>query len=225
MRTFLATPVGTPRGGIVVIQEAFGLNAHIEDVSRRFAGAGYLAVAPELFHRSDDPGPFSYDDFAAVIPAMAALSDDLVLADIDAVIAHLATLGITPDRTGIVGFCMGGRVSFLVAARRALGAAVGFYGGGIVTARFPQLPALVDEVPALATPWLGLFGDRDGSIPVDDVEQLREALADAPVATDVVRYAAAEHGFFCDLRPSYDPDAAADAWSRTIAWFERLDAR
>lgn len=223
MRTFVATPDDPPRAGVVVVQEAFGLNAHIEDVTRRLAEVGYLAIAPELFHRSDDPGPFSYDDFAAVIPAMGALSDSGMLDDVDAAIAHLAGRGITPDHTGIVGFCMGGRVSFLVAARRALGAAVGFYGSGIVNARFPQFPALVGEVPTLATPWLGLFGDNDGSIPVDDVEQLRTALVDAPVDAAVVRYPEAEHGFFCDLRPSYAPDAAADAWVRTLAWFERLD--
>jgi carboxymethylenebutenolidase len=224
MRAYRASPDGPPRGGIVVVQEAFGLNAHIEDVTRRFAAAGYLAVAPELYHRSDEPGPFSYDDFAAVIPAMAALSDELMLADVDAALAHLGASGIPSARAGIVGFCMGGRVSFLVAARRALGAAVGFYGGGIVTARFPQFPALVDEIPTLATPWLGLFGDRDGSIPVDDVEQLRDHLVDAPVDTDVVRYPDAEHGFFCDLRPAYAPDAAGDAWVRTLRWFDRLDA-
>jgi carboxymethylenebutenolidase len=224
MRAFRAAPGGAPRGGIVVVQEAFGLNAHMEDVARRLAGAGYLAVAPELFHRSEEPGPFSYDDFAAVIPAMGALSDEMMLVDVDAALAHLAASGIPPERSGIVGFCMGGRVSFLVAARRGLGAAVGFYGGGIVTARFPQFPALVGEAPELATPWLGLFGDRDGSIPVDDVEQLRAALADdAPVDTEIVRYPDAEHGFFSDLRPAYAPDAAADAWTRTLAWFERLE--
>jgi carboxymethylenebutenolidase len=223
MRTFRARPDGRPRGGIVVVQEAFGLNAHIEDVTRRFADAGFLAVAPELFHRSDEPGPFAYDDFAAVLSAMGALSDELMLADVDAALAHLAEHDLPAVRAGIVGFCMGGRVSFLVAARRGLGAAVGFYGGGIVNARFPQFPALVGEAPTLRTPWLGLFGDRDGSIPVDDVEALRAALVDAPVDTDVVRYPDAEHGFFCDLRPSYAPDAAADAWPRTLTWFERLD--
>ena len=212
MRAFVATPDHAPRGGIVVVQEAFGLNAHIEDVTRRLASAGFLAVAPELFHRSPEPGPFSYDDFSAVIPAMAALE-------------HLAASGIAPEQRGILGFCMGGRVSFLVAARRTLGAAVGFYGGGIVHARFPQFPALVDEVATLRTPWLGLFGDRDGSIPVEDVEELRAALVAAPVDTDVVRYPDAEHGFFCDLRPAYMADAAADAWVRTLAWFDRLDPR
>lgn len=225
MRAFRATPDGPARGGIVVVQEAFGLNAHMEDVARRLGADGFLAVAPELFHRSEEPGPFSYDDFAAVIPAMGALSDEMMLADVDAALAHLAASGIAPQRSGIVGFCMGGRVSFLVAARRTLGAAVGFYGGGIVTARFPQFPALIGEAPELATPWLGLFGDRDGSIPVDDVEALRAVLVDAPVDTEIVRYADAEHGFFCDLRPAYAPDAAADAWTRTLAWFARLDPR
>ncbi len=225
MRAFCATPDGAPRGGIVVVQEAFGLNAHMEDVARRLATDGYLAVAPELFHRSEEPGPFSYDDFAAVIPAMAALSDEMMLADVDAALAHLAANGIAVHRSGIVGFCMGGRVSFLVAARRTLGAAVGFYGGGIVTARFPQFPALVGAAPTLTTPWLGLFGDQDGSIPVDDVEALRAALVEAPVDTEIVRYADAEHGFFCDLRPAYAPDAAADAWTRTLAWFARLGPR
>lgn len=225
MRAFRATPDGPARGGIVVVQEAFGLNAHMEDVARRLATNGYLAVAPELFHRSEERGPFSYDDFAAVIPAMSALSDEMMLADVDAALAHLAANGIGPHRSGIVGFCMGGRVSFLVAARRTLGAAVGFYGGGIVTARFPQFPALVGEATTLATPWLGLFGDRDGSIPVDDVEALRAALVDAPVDTEIMRYADAEHGFFCDLRPAYVPDAADDAWTRTLTWFERLDPR
>jgi carboxymethylenebutenolidase len=113
---------------------------------------------------------------------------------------------------------MGGRISFLVAARRRLGAAVGFYGGGIVTARFPQFPALVEEAPSLQTPWLGLFGDDDESIPVDDVEQLRTALTHAPVATEVVRYPGAGHGFHCDVRPAFDPEAAADGWARTMSW-------
>jgi carboxymethylenebutenolidase len=112
-------------------------------------------------------------------------------------------------------------VSVLAAARRAFGAAVGFYGGGIVTPRFPQFPALVDEAATLKTPWLGLFGDEDGSIPVEDVETLRTALVKAPVDTEIVRYGDAEHGFFCDERPAYHSSAADDAWSRTLDWFDR----
>jgi carboxymethylenebutenolidase len=113
-------------------------------------------------------------------------------------------------------------VTFLIALERRLGAAVGFYGGGIVTGRFPQFPPLVDRAATLQTPWLGLFGDLDQSIPVEDVEALKKALTDASVETDIVRYPDADHGFHCDARPSYNADASKDAWSRTLRWFERL---
>ena len=130
-------------------------------------------------------------------------------------------MGFADRRIGIVGFCFGGRVTFLTAVNRSLGAAVGFYGGGIVTARFPQFPALVGDVTRIDTPWLGLFGDLDQSIPVEDVELLREALATAPVPSEVVRYADAEHGFHCDARDAYNAAAAKDAWDRTLDWFAR----
>lgn len=90
-----------------------------------------------------------------------------------------------------------------------------------MTARFPQFPALVDEAPAMRTPWLGLFGDLDGSIPVDDVERLRAELGGTPVGHEVVRYEAAGHGFHCDERPEYDPGSAHDAWARTLEWLKR----
>ena len=218
--TYAARPEGTARGGVIVVQEAFGVNDHIEDVTRRFASAGYHAMAPHLFHRAGG-GTAPYGDFEKVMPLFKGLTDDGVLSDIDATTAELAKLGVDADRTGIVGFCFGGRVTFLVAVRRQLGAAVGFYGGGIVTPRFPQFPPLIDEVTALQTPWLGLFGDLDASIPVDDVERLRAELDRAPVDHDVVRYPDAEHGFHCDVRSSYAPDAAKDAWQRTLDWFER----
>jgi carboxymethylenebutenolidase len=220
MRLYEAVPDGEPRGAVIVIQEAFGVNPHIEDVTRRFADPGYHAVAPDMFHRTGG-GVVSYDDFGPVIEHFIGIGDDnAILADVDAAVDYLHGVGFDNDRIGIVGFCFGGRVSFLVAANRALGASVGFYGGGLVTARFPQFPALVDHAPALQTPWLGLFGDLDQSIPVEDVEQLREALSAAAVDAEVVRYADAEHGFHCDARPAYNAAAAADGWTRTLAWFD-----
>ena len=135
-----------------------------------------------------------------------------MLADVDAALDHLRAQGFADEHIGIVGFCFGGRVTFMVSLHRALGAAVGFYGGGIVTARFPQFPPLVERSASLQTPWLGLFGDEDASIPVEDVEQIRSALRAAPVDTEVVRYADAKHGFHCDVRADYHADAAADAW-------------
>lgn len=220
MACFEATPDADARGAVVVIQEAFGINDHIQDVTRRFAAAGYHAVAPALFHRAGG-GTADYEDFGAVIPLFEGVTDDGVLVDVDAAIAHLHEVGFIDRRIAVVGFCFGGRVSFLVAARRGLGAAVGFYGSGIVTAGGLGFPTLLDEVATLSTPWLGLFGDDDASIPVADVEVLREHLEEAPVAGEVLRYAGAPHGFHCDRRPDhYRPEAAADAWARTLTWLD-----
>lgn len=220
MQCFEVRPSSPAGRAVVVVQEAFGVNPYIERVTRRFAAAGFDAVAPTFFHRAGG-GTAPYDDFAQVIPLYEGLTDDGILIDLDAAFAHLEGLGHHRDAIGLVGFCFGGRVTFLAAARRTFGAAVGFYGGGIVTPRFPQFPALVAETTSLKAAWLGLFGDEDGSIPVEDVEALRVALRDAPVEADVVRYASSEHGFFCDERPSFDPVASEDAWKRTMAWFDQ----
>lgn len=219
MAVYDAEPAGPARAAVVVIQEAFGVNGHIEDVTRRFAAAGYRAVAPHLFHRSGDP-VLGYDNFAAVMPHMQALTEAGLLCDLDATFGHLAAAGFGPSRIGVVGFCMGGSVSFLAAVQRALGAAVTFYGGGVAEGRF-GMPPLVEMAPGLRTPWLGLYGDADPSIPVEQVELLRRAAAEAPVATGIVRYAGAGHAFHCDVRESYHQASATDAWRRTLEWFEQ----
>lgn len=220
MRGYEAVPDGEPLGAVVVIQEAFGVNAHIEDVTRRLATAGYHAIAPDMFHRTGPGAVVPYGDFGPVIQHFIGIgSDDAIISDVDATLDYLRGLGFGDHQIGIVGFCFGGRVTFLMSSRRALGAAVGFYGGGIVTAPFPQFPALVEHAASIETPWLGLFGDRDESIPVADVEQLGNALEGAAVDAYVVRYPDAEHGFHCDARASYNAEAAADAWSRTLDWF------
>lgn len=224
MRLYEAIPAtGTPSGAVVVVQEAFGVNHHIEDVTRRLARAGYHAVAPDLFHRAGG-GTAPYGDFGPVLPLFEGLDGDRrVLADVDAALDHLRNAGWSDLRIGTVGFCFGGRVTFLVALRRRIGAAVGFYGGGIVTGRFPQFPPLLAEAGSLQTPWLGLFGDLDESIPVDDVEALRAALVEhAAVPAEVVRYPDAGHGFHCDERSSFVEPAARDAWRRSLEWFERF---
>lgn len=221
MHAYTARPDGPPRGGLVVIQEAFGVNAHIADVTRRAAAAGFDAVAPELFHRGGAGLTADYGDFERVIECFGSVPGDAaVLTDIDAALDHLRAAGHADERIGVVGFCFGGRASFLTARHRALGAAIGFYGGGIVRARFPQFPPLVDGAAELRTPWLGLFGDRDGSIPPDEVEELRTALTAAPVTTEIVRYPEAGHGFHCDVRDDYREADARDAWARTLAFLD-----
>ena len=135
---------------------------------------------------------------------------------------HLHGVGFEDPSIGIVGYCFGGRVAFLVAANRTLGAAVTFYGGGIASTNpVFGFPALIDGAATLPSPWLGLFGDLDAGIPVEDVERIREAVAAAPVETQVVRYADAEHGFHCDARSSYHEASAKDGWARTLDWFGR----
>ena len=226
MRCYEAVPE-TTNGAVVVIQEAFGVNAHIEDVTRRFAAAGYHAVAPDLFHRGGG-GTADYGDFETVIKLFGSISGDAdVLTDVDAALDHLRSEGFEDAHIGIVGFCFGGRISFLVSLERALGAGVGFYGGGIVTARFPQFPPIVDRTPTLQTPWLGLFGDLDTGISVEDVVTLQKELVHAPVATEVVRYPYAAHAFHTRFRPDhYVETAAKDAWERTLCWLDQhLPAR
>lgn len=211
-------PDSSPKGGVVVVQEAFGVNDHIVDVAGRFAAAGYLAVVPHVFHRTGDP-VLPYDDMSQIIPHFTALTADGILADVDAALAHLAGAGIALAQAGVVGFCMGGTVALAVATRRDVGAAVTFYGGGLSAGRFGFDP-LIEEAPRLRAPWLGLFGDLDEGIPVDDVELLRAAAASSGQETEVVRYADAGHGFHCDQRESYHEPSARDAWARTIAFFD-----
>jgi carboxymethylenebutenolidase len=218
MPLYEVRPDETPRAAVVVLQEAFGVNDHIEDVARRFADAGYLAVAPALFHRSDSPR-LGYDDIAQARPHMAAMTSRGLEDDLEQTMEHLRRVRFKDHHIATVGFCMGGTVSLLAGARYALGASVSFYGGGITEGRFGE-PALRELAPTLQTPWLGLYGDEDSGIPVEQVEELREAAARAPVPTEVVRYAGAGHGFHCDARSSYHAPSAQDAWARTLAFLE-----
>lgn len=201
------------------MQEAFGVNDHIDDVTRRVAAEGWLAVAPHLFHRTGDP-KLGYEDMSQAMPYMSALRAEEILADIDTALAHLAEAGISADRIGVVGFCMGGTIALATATRRDIGAAVTFYGGGVAEGRF-GFDALIDEAPRLRAPWLGLYGDLDKGIAVDDVEQLRTAAASSGQTTEIVRYPDAGHGFHCDQRADFHPASAEDAWRRTLDWFRR----
>ena len=212
-------PEGAARGAVVVVQEAFGVNPYIEDVTRRFGAEGYRAVAPHLFHRTGDP-VLGYRDVDKIMTHFAALSEPGVVGDIDASLAYLGDAGFPAARVGVVGFCMGGTVAFLVSVRRPVGAGVTFYGGGIAQGRL-GMPSQLDMVAELQAPWLGLYGDEDQGIPVTEVEALRARSAAAGVDTEIVRYPGAGHGFHCDMRPDYHKASATDAWRRTLAWFDR----
>lgn len=220
----MSTPIyeaaeqGVPKGAVVVVQEAFGVNDHIKDVTGRFAAEGYRAIAPHFFHRAGDP-TIAYDDMESAMKQVRALTAEGIAEDLAAAYEHLHSDGFDDDRIAIVGFCMGGTVAFIEAAARPLGAAVTFYGGGIAEGRFGA-PALLELAGGLRTPWLGCYGDQDQGIPVEQVEQLREAVAAAPVDAEIVRYPEAGHGFHCDARSAYHEASARDAWSRTLTWLD-----
>lgn len=217
MGVYEARPDDTPTQAVIVFQEAFGVNDHIEDVTRRLADEGYLAVAPALFHRSGSPR-LGYEDIQQAYPHMGELTSRGIEEDVEQTLEHLRRLGFKDHAIGTVGFCMGGTLSLVTAARYPLGASVTFYGGGILEGRFGE-PPLAELAPGLQTPWLGIFGDEDTGIPVDQVETLRTAAAGSPVDTAVVRYPDAGHGFHCDARSAFRPAPARDAWQRTIAFF------
>jgi carboxymethylenebutenolidase len=207
-----------PMAGLIVLHEAFGVTDHIADVTRRAAAAGYRAVAPDLFHRGG-AGVAAYGDLKAAAGYFRGMSDDGVLDDVDACIAHLVASGHPVERIGVVGFCFGGRAAFLAAARRDLGAAVTLYGGGIVKAStFLPFPSLLDDVATLRTPWLGMYGQEDQGIPADEVDALEAALGTAQVDHRIVRYAGAGHAFHNDQLPSYHEQAAKAAWSEGLGW-------
>jgi carboxymethylenebutenolidase len=210
-------PQGPPIGGVIVIQEAFGVTDHIEDVCQRLADVGWLAVAPHLYHRTGDP-VLPYDDFGAVMPHAAELKADGIMADVDSALAFLSDAGFASEAVGIVGFCMGGTIAAMAGVERQLGAAVTFYGGGILEGRF-GFPPLVEAIRGLRCPWLGLFGAEDPGIPVDQVDQLQAAADDAEWPTEVVVYEGAGHAFHRDGSPQYHEPSAEDAWRLTLDWF------
>jgi carboxymethylenebutenolidase len=201
---YKAIPDSVPKGGIVVVQEIFGVNHHIRAVADRFAAEGYLTISPAIFDRAEKGVELAYDD-AGMTRGMALakkISPDQYFLSIEATIEALATAG----PIGIVGFCLGGTLAFAAAARSEfLSAAVGYYGGGIADMAGAELNCPV----ALH------FGTKDPHIPAADVEKIKAAYPEVPVYT----YPAG-HGFNCDERGSYDQPSAALAWTRTLSFLE-----
>jgi carboxymethylenebutenolidase len=203
---------------LIVLQEAFGVNDHIREVTERFAGAGYYAVAPELFHRTGSQ-EVAYDNFPEAMTAMAELNKQGLTEDLLQTSQFLQEAGFPVASTAIVGFCMGGSVSFYAGTLDIVSAAASFYGGGVATGRF-GLPSLLELAPELTSAWIGLYGDLDKGIPVDQVEELRAAVAATGRVYELIRYPDADHGFHCDGRPAvYNAAAASDAYQRTLDFF------
>lgn len=222
---YRAMPEGEEAAPVVlVVQEIFGVHEYIQDVCRRLAKAGYMAVAPELYVRQGDPR--RYTEVSRLISEVVdKVPDEQVMADLDATVAWAGKNGGNANRLGITGFCWGGRIAWLYSAHNPrLNAAVAWYGRlvGESDDLRPRHP--VDAVADINAPVLGLYGGDDKGIPLDTVEQMKKALAngsDAAKASEFVIYPSASHAFHADYRPSYREDAAEDGWQRTLAWFEQ----
>ena len=214
MPAFVARPEGGPRPAVLVIQEAFGLNNHIRDVTRRIAAEGYVALAPDLYWRGGKGRSVAYEDLGQAISIMQTLKDPEIVTDVGSAVAYLEKQSfVRADRIGITGFCMGGRVSYLAACALPdkITASAPFYGGGIP----------VDRTASLKAPVLAFFGDQDPFIPLDSVEKLRAEATKLGKQVEIVVYPGAPHGFFCNERDSYRPDAAKDAWEKVKAFFKK----
>ncbi|MRD48788.1 dienelactone hydrolase family protein [Caenimonas koreensis] len=207
---YLAQPAGKARGAVVVLQEIFGVNSHIRSVADGYAGQGYLAIAPATFHRVKPGVELGYEaqDMtagSALKAAVEALPAPGVMQDIQAAIGHVAAAG----KVGIVGYCWGGLLTWRAACMLdGLSAASSYYGGGVTT---PGEVARQPKVPVLAH-----FGDKDHWIPLDGVEAFKRAHPEVEV-----HIYAANHGFNCDQRGSYDAPAANLARERTLAFFAK----
>ena len=225
MAGYRAMPAtGQGFGTILVVQEIFGVHAHIADLCRRFAKAGYYAIAPELYFRQGDAK--GYTEIPKLIAEVVAkVPDEQVMGDLDAATEFAKGEGkADTSKLGVTGFCWGGRIVWLYAAYSPnLKAGVAWYGRvvGDSTPLTPKHP--VDIAKDLKAPVLGLYGGADTGIPNDTVDKMREALKTGSPAAQKSRidtYPDTPHGFNADYRPSYRKDQAEDGWKKALAWFK-----
>ncbi len=215
MNAFVATPEGTgPFPAVIVFQEAFGVNHHMRDVTERIARLGYIAIAPELFHRTAAPGlEIPYGDFSQVMPHFQAISTEGLINDTQAVYDWLLSQpNVDKNKIGAIGFCLGGRVSFIANSAVKLAAAVSFYGGSTHT--------VADRAASLSAPQLFFWGGKDQHIKPEHVAAVIDAVKNAGKDYINVEISYADHAFFCDERPSFHPQAAREAWGMVTEFFK-----
>jgi carboxymethylenebutenolidase len=206
---------------VLVIQEIFGVHEHLQDITRRFAKLGYLAIAPELFVRQGDVSKLSSID--KIRPIVAKVPDAQVLSDLDATVAWATKSAKgNANKLAITGFCWGGRIVWLYSAHNpTVKAGAAWYGRlvGESTALTPKHP--IDIASTLTVPILGLYGGKDTGIPVNTVEQMRDRLKSSRSKSKIIVYPDAPHAFFADYRPSYREADAKDGWKQLQAWFKQ----
>ena len=205
---------------VVVIQEIWGVNSHIQSVADRLPAQGYVGLAPAMFHRQGRMIAGLHEELPAAIAWMQQCTDAGIVADVRAAVGYLQAQPFVNDKIGIVGFCFGGRVSYLAAASISdLSASVVFYGGNIMGS-LGDGASPYDQSENIACPILGLFGEEDANPTLDDVAKIDGELTRLGKAHEFHNYGGAGHGFHCEVRGSYRPEAAQDAWGKAIAWFD-----
>ncbi len=223
MGGYLARPAeGGPHPAVIVWMEIFGVNPHIRDVTERVAREGYVALAPDFFHRSMPGIELAYDDagMARGMEGLGKLDADEMIADAQAALAWLQGRDDTTGKAGVMGFCIGGHMTYLTACECDVAAAASFYGGGIAAPQGPGGKAsTLSRTGKIRGRILCCFGGQDSMIPQDQVSAVRAALAESDARHEVVVYDDADHGFFCDARATFNPAAAADAWERVKTLF------
>ncbi len=210
---------------VLVVQEIFGVHEHIKDICRRFAKAGYLAVAPEMYARQGDVSNIPMNQINKIFEIVGKVPDEQVMADLDAAAAW-ARKNNGADKLAITGFCWGGRIVWLYAAHNPkLKAGVAWYGRlappppDRATPLQPKHP--VELAKDLKAPVLGLYAGKDTGIPLNTVDDMKKALKDSGKTGDIIVYPNSQHGFHADYRPSYDKESAQDGWKRLIEWFKK----
>lgn len=216
---YLAEPTGAGTfPAIIVIQEIFGVNSHIRSVTERLAAAGYVALAPAIFQRTAPGFEVGYSEADTVLGRQHKdqTKASELLSDIQATIAYLQTkANVKAGGLGTIGFCFGGHVVYLAATLPEIKATACFYGGGIATMTPGGGAPTVDRTPEIHGKLYAFFGTEDPLIPVEQIDQIAAALQQHQIDHQVFRYQAG-HGFFCDQRADYKPEAAADAWSHVM---------
>ena len=220
---YVARPAGAGKHpAVIVVNEVFGVHAWIKDICRRFAQLGYVAIAPGFFHRNDPGNTLATStDFPTILKIVGAASNEQVMGDVATTLAWLDKQSyVQPKRRAITGFCWGGSVVWMAAARfPQLNAGAAWYGrikGNPASTEARQWP--IDVAGALKAPVLGLYGALDKGIPVADVEAMAEALRGT--LSTINLYPNSDHGFLADYRPSYNPVDGPDAWARMLAHFK-----
>jgi carboxymethylenebutenolidase len=211
MRAWVEWPVDEgARAGILVLQDAFGVSAHIRDVAARFAAEGYTALAPELFHRTAPGFEGTPGRLQDALDHIRAMTVDGQAADLQAAQSWLASRpSIEPQRTAAVGFCMGGRAAFLANAVTPLAASISYYGGGIAE-------GLLDRAPQLSGPQLLFWAGQDARILPEHVRAVEDTLRAAEKRYASVVFSQAQHSFFNEPMGRYDPDAARQSWALVL---------